>query len=173
MIPATARGLLFSLCSKRMRMKEQLLETWQINNNMNLLLIDNITDAGMQKTLSTRGGRTVYMQLVHMHNVRLQWLEVCAPAIFKKYPALPKDAAFHRKNLRDALQGSAEGIKELISESWDNGGKVKNFKKGIIPMIGYLVSHDSHHRGNMILTLKQTGEKIPEALKRGLWEWGK
>ena len=153
-------------------MKEQLLEAWQINNNMNLMLIDNITDAGMQKTLSPRG-RTVYMQLIHVHNVRIQWLEVCAPAIFKKHPALPKDAVFNRKNLRNAFQDSAEGIKELISESWDNGGKVKSFKKGIIPMIGYFISHDSHHRGNILLTLKQTGEKVTDALKWGLWEWGK
>jgi len=153
-------------------MKEQLLEAWQINNNMNLLLIDNITDTGMQKTLSPRG-RTVYMQLTHVHNVRIQWLEVCAPAIFKKHPSLPKDVAFNRKNLQNAFQDSAEGIKELISESWDNGGKVRSFKKGIIPMIGYFISHDSHHRGNILLTLKQTGEKVPDALKWGLWEWGK
>jgi len=153
-------------------MKEQLLEAWQINNNMDLLLIDNITDAGMEKTLSPRG-RTVYLQLVHMHNVRIQWLEVCAPAIFKKHPALPKDAVANRKNLRSAFIDSADGIKELIAESWANGGKVKSFKKGIIPMIGYLISHDSHHRGNIMLTLKQTGEELPDALKWGLWEWGK
>src|SRR5689334_3191218 len=103
-------------------MKEQLLEAWQINNNMNLLLIDNITDAGMQKTLSTRGGRTVHMQLAHMHNVRIQWLETSAPSIFKKHPPLSKDAVFNRKNLRAALLDSGEGIKELISESWDKGG---------------------------------------------------
>ena len=154
-------------------MKEQLLEAWQINNNMNLLLVDNITDAGMQKTLSTRGGRTAYMQLAHMHNVRIQWLESSAPALFKKHAALSKDVTFNRKNLRNAFLDSAEGIKELISESWDNGGKVKSFKKGIIPMIAYFISHDSHHRGNIILTLKQTGEKVPDALKWGLWEWGK
>jgi uncharacterized damage-inducible protein DinB len=154
-------------------MKEQLLEAWQINNNMNLLMIDNITDAAMQKTLSIRGGRTVYTQLAHMHNVRVQWLEVCAPAIFKKHPALSKDETANRKNLRNALVDSGEGIKQLIAESWDNGGKVKSFKKGIIPMIAYFISHDSHHRGNIMLTLKQTGEKVPDALKWGLWEWGK
>jgi len=153
-------------------MKEQLLEAWQINNTMNLLLIDNISDGGMEKTLSPRG-RTVYTQLVHVHNVRIQWLEVCAPAIFKKHPALAKDVAFNRKNLRNAFIDSANGISQLIAESWDNGGKVKSFKKGIIPMIGYFISHDSHHRGNIMLTLKQSGEKLPDVLKWGLWEWGK
>jgi uncharacterized damage-inducible protein DinB len=154
-------------------MKEQLSEAWQINNRMNLLLMDNIPDAGMQKTLSTRGGRTVYQQLVHLHNVRINWLEVCAPDIFKKHAAIKKETLFNRKSLYRAFEDSASGIEELITRSWNDGGKVKNFKKGIIPMIAYFISHESHHRGNIILTLKQTGEKIPDAVKWGLWEWGK
>ena len=154
-------------------MKEQLTDAWRINNSMNLLLMDNITDAGMQKTLSTRGGRTVYLQLVHMHNVRLQWLEVCAIDIFKKHSVLDKEASFNRKALRKAFEDSALGIEELILRSWEDGGKVKSFKKGIIPMIAYFISHESHHRGNILLTLKQTGEKVPDTVKWGLWEWGK
>ena len=154
-------------------MKEQLLETWRINNSMNLLLMDNITDAGMGKTLNTRGGRTVYLQLVHLHNVRISWLEVCAPDIFKKYSAIKKETAFNRKTLRKAFEDSAKGIEELFSRSWEDGGKIKNFKKGLFAMEGYLISHESHHRGNIMLTLKQTGEKIPDSVKWGLWEWGK
>src|SRR4026208_943307 len=103
-------------------MKEQLLETWNIHHRMNLLLVDNISDAGMQKTLSTRAGRTIYQQWVHIHNVRMQWLEVCAKEIFKRYPALDKEAAFDRKKLVQALTGSAKGVEELLSLGWDNDG---------------------------------------------------
>ena len=161
-------------------MKEQLLDTWQINNRMNLLLMDHITDTGMQKSLSTRGGRTVYLQWVHVHNVRMQWLEVCAKDIFKKHKVIParlshsggdKEAAFDRKGLRKAFEDSARGIEELLARGWDDGGKVKGFKRGVIPMLGYFISHESHHRGNILLTLKQSGEKIPDAVKWGLWEW--
>ncbi|MBL7746891.1 MAG: hypothetical protein JNM19_05650 [Chitinophagaceae bacterium] len=154
-------------------MKEQLREAWRIHHQMNNLLINNTTDAGMQKTLSTRGGRTVYQQWVHIHNVRMQWLEICAKDIFKKYKALGKEAPFNRKDLQKALNDSANGIEELLSLSADNDGKVKGFKKGAIPLLGYFISHESHHRGNILLTLKQSGEKIPDAVKWGLWEWGK
>lgn len=154
-------------------MKDQLLEAWRTHHQMNLLLIDNITDAGMQKTLSTRGGRTIYQQLVHIHNVRMQWLEICAKDIHKKYKVLDKEAPFNRKELRKALDGSANGIEELLSRGWDDGGKIKGFKKGVIPMLGYFISHESHHRGNILVTLKQCGEKIPDNVKWGLWEWGK
>lgn len=154
-------------------MKEQLTEAWQINNRMNLLLMENTSDAGMERTLSIRGGRTIYQQWVHVHNVRLTWLEVCAVHIFKKYTVIDKESPFNRKNLYKSFGDSAKGIHELIERSWEDGGKLKGFKKGLIPFIGYLISHESHHRGNIVLTLKQSGEKIPDAVKWGLWEWGK
>ena len=154
-------------------MKEQLIEAWHIHNRMNLLLIDNTSDDGMQKTLSTRGGRTVYLQLVHVHNVRMTWLEVVAKDIFSKHKSLDKETKYDKKAVRKALEDSAKGIEEFINRSWDDGGKVKGFKTGLIPMIAYLISHESHHRGSIMLTLKQTGEKLPDTLKWGLWEWGK
>jgi uncharacterized damage-inducible protein DinB len=154
-------------------MKDQLLNTWHINNRMNLLLIDNITDTGMTKTLSTRSGRNVYQQLAHVHDVRINWMEISAKDISKKYSALGKDTEFNRKLLRKAFEDAAKGIEELLDRGWEDGGKVKSFKTGVIPMLGYFISHESHHRGNIILTLKQSGERIPDTIKWGLWEWGK
>ena len=140
---------------------------------MNLLLINNITDAGMQKTLSIRSGRTIFQQWIHIHNVRMQWLEVSAKDIFLKYMVMNKEMPVDRKALLNGLEESFTGIRSLLSRSWDDGGKVKGFKKGVISFLGYFISHESHHRGNMILTLKQSGEKIPDSVKWGLWEWGK
>jgi len=154
-------------------MKEQLLEAWRINNRMNLLFIDTLTDDDMQKTLSTRGGRTVYQQLLHVHNVRLGWIEVAAKDIFSKCKLLDKDAPYDKRRLRKSFEESSKAIEELINRSWDERGKVKGFKKGLIPMIGYFIAHEGHHRGHAILTLKQTGAKIPDTLKWGLWEWNK
>ena len=154
-------------------MKEQLFEAWRIHNRMNFLLIDTITDEGMQKTLSSRGGRTVYLQLVHIHNVRLSWFEIIDESISSKYEKLDKETAYDRKILKKALEDSSKGIEELINKSWDAGGKVKSFKAGLIPFIAYLISHESHQRGNILLTLKQSGIKLSETLKWGLWEWAK
>src|SRR6266542_3149891 len=100
-------------------MKEQLIEAWRINNRMNLLLIDNVNDEGMQKTLSTRGGRTVYLQLVHVHNVRLGWIEVAAKDIFKKYKTLDKEAAYDKRVLRRSFEESGKAVEEFIEHSWD------------------------------------------------------
>ncbi len=154
-------------------MLEQLLKTWSINENMLELLINNISDTGFEKTLSTRGGRTIAQQLIHIHNVRMQWLEICSKDIHKKFKVLEKDKPTSKKELIRSFKDSSKGIAELFEISWNNNGVVKGFKGGVIPMLGYFISHESHHRGTILLTLKQTGEKIPEAVKWGLWEWSK
>ena len=127
-------------------MKEQLIDAWQINNRMNLLFIDTIDDEGMQKTLGPRRGRTVYLQLVHVHNVRMGWIEVAAKDIFKKYKQLDKEAPYDKKHLRKSFEQSGRSVEELIDRSWNDGGKVRGFKKGLIPMISYLIAHEAHHR---------------------------
>ena len=154
-------------------MKQQLIEAWRINNRMNLLFIDKVDDDGMQKSMSKRGGRTVYLQLLHVHNVRLGWIEVAAKDIFKKYKLLDKDAPYDKKLLRKSFEESSKAVEELIERSWSEEGKVKGFKKGLIPMIAYFLAHEGHHRGHAMLTLKQTGFRLPDSLKWGLWEWNR
>lgn len=153
-------------------MKQQLLDTWRINQRMNLLLLDNISEAGFAATQTVRG-RTIFQQWIHIHNVRVQWIQICAPCLSEKCLVLDKNMPFDKKNLRDSLELSAECIATLLSDSWENGGNISGFKKGVIPFLGYFISHESHHRGNMLLTLKLAGEKIPDAARWGLWDWGK
>src|SRR5689334_4134145 len=100
---------------------------------MQLLLIDNITNEGMQCTISTRGGRTVYQQFVHVHNVRLGWLEHVGKEIWKKYSLLDKEKPFNRKTLRKAFEDSGKAIEELIELSSGNNFRLKGFKNGLVP----------------------------------------
>jgi uncharacterized damage-inducible protein DinB len=154
-------------------MKEQLHEAWRTNNKIDLLFIELIDETDMNKTLSARGGRTVYEQLVHMHNVRMQWLDIAAKEVAKKYTPLSKNGPPNKELLFESFEESGKGIEALIDKSWEKGGKVSSFKKGLIPFISYLIAHEGHHRGNILLTLKQSGVKIPDELKWGIWDWNK
>jgi len=75
--------------------------------------------------------------------------------------------------LKDCHTVSAERIGKVLEEGIKKNGEIKGFKRGVVTLLGYFISHEGHHRGNILLTLKNCGYKIPDALKYGIWDWNK
>ncbi len=61
----------------------------------------------------------------------------------------------------------------MLTAGIENGGNVKGFKRGVVPLLGSFIHHEAHHRGNILLTLKLCKFKLPNELKYGIWEWNK
>ncbi len=152
----------------------QLLEAWRTNNRITYLLIERISDEGMLSTLSKRGGRSVALQFAHLHNVRVWQLEKRAPDLaagLYKFPAKeqPERAAL-LENLRESEARVAEFFEQCVAADPD-GPKRRGFKKGVIAHLAYFVSHESHHRGNILLTLKQSGHNPDKKTRYAIWDW--
>lgn len=152
---------------------EQILDTWRIHQRITLFLIEHLPDDALKATLSTRGGRDIARQLAHMHNVRAARLES-----FAKKQGLPlvqfdKDESPDKERLLEAFFQSGAAMEKYIANALEQEGKVSNFQRGVAPMIGYYISHEAHHRGHLLLTMKQSGHKIPDELRWGIWEWNK
>jgi len=151
--------------------EKQFLETWEIHNRINLYLLDAVEPAALV-SLSASKGRTVGEQFAHVHNVRLMWLKSAAPELLAGLMKIEKEQAVDNKLLRKCLAESGATIKSLLSKSLRDGGKVKGFKPHVSAFLGYLVSHESHHRGQIILSLKQAGKPLDKKILYGIWEWG-
>src|SRR5262245_28101198 len=154
-----------------MTVEEQLIETWQIHNRINAYLLKSIPDAALPN-VSVSKGRSVGEQFAHMHNVRLMWLKAAAPDLMKGLEKVEKEQASDKNVLLGALEASGQAIEELLRKAIAEGGKVKGFKPRVVAFLGYMIAHESHHRGHIGLTLKQTGHPLDKKVAFGLWEWG-
>ncbi len=152
-------------------MTNQILDTWQINNRVNLMLLDAISDEGLQCTLSKRGGRNVALQFAHIHNNRIYRLEKYAKDLLVNQSRIDISQPVTRQLLKKKLADSEAAYIEWFNRSIEDDGKVKGFKRGAIVMLGYFISHEAHHRGNILLTLKQSGHSVPKEIRDGIWAW--
>ena len=150
-------------------MQDPLIDTWNIHDRINQYLLEAVPEKALDSNLLRN--RTVYQLFAHIHNVRLMWLKAAAPELLDGLAKLEGKTGT-KGVLAKALELSGQAIASLLGQSVAAGGKVKGFKPHATAFLGYLISHESHHRGQIGWTLKGTGHPLDQKTAFGLWEWG-
>lgn len=150
---------------------EELLEAWRTNHRINRMLLDAISDAGLRCTLSTRGGRDVARQLAHLHDVRVWHLQKRARDLAEGLDTFASKVSPERSELEAALDASADAVGTFLVDVLGGVPKRRGFRKGIFTTLSYFVAHEAHHRGSILLTLKQRGHMPPREVTMGIWGW--
>ncbi len=152
-------------------MRNRLLDAWRTNNRINLYLIDRIDVAGMKCTLSKRGGRDVARQFAHMHNVRIWQLEHRAKDLGEGLSKFETKVSPGKKELKKALSASCTAVERFLTDVLSGEPKRRGFKKGIFTTLAYFVAHESHHRGIILVTLKESGHALAKNARDNMWGW--
>jgi len=97
-----------------------------------------------------------------MIKVRQQWLKTIKPV--QKLASLESDA-----DILASMDASSAAIMNLI-ELEQSGEKITG-TKSMMRLVSYLISHESHHRGQILLTLKLNAVKINRNDQYALWKW--
>ena len=155
------------------KIEKQIIETWRLHNRVNIFFIENIPDEALKATLSKRGGRDIARQIAHIHNVRVWRLEAFSKKLKIKLTEFEKGESPDKQRLINALNQSGEVMEKYIEFCITNDGDVSNFSLGVVPMLSYYITHEAHHRGSILLTMKQSGYKLTDELKWGIWDWKK
>jgi uncharacterized damage-inducible protein DinB len=151
--------------------RKSLLETFAINEKANQLLLRHLPDAAWQAPPPSGKGRSIGSMAAHIHNVRLMWLSAANKT--GKHPAKLDPDKATRAQVQASLKASADAIHALLDKALnDPAGKVPNFKPDVVAFVGYLIAHDSHHRGQIAMLARQVGHPLPPQTGFALWEWG-
>lgn len=148
-------------------LKAGLLSSLATSNRITCYLIENIpADAWFAKPPEGKG-RSIAAIAVHIHNVRRMWLKAVGSAAI---PEKLEENATAKETLK-ALGQSQDALASVIAGSLDSG-YVKGFKPDAAGFIGYLISHDAHHRGQISSLARRLGHPITQSVMFGMWEWG-
>ncbi len=128
---------------------KRFLDTWDINNRINVLLLDSFTDENFRKALSANRASNLLEQFVHMHNTRLLWLEENEPSLASGLVRL-KDRGLEKEMLKEALDKTADAIKDLIRKTMREG-KVRNFRTPYEFLV-FMISHEAQCRNKIVMT---------------------
>lgn len=147
---------------------KELIETWKIHSNINLYLLSAIEEEHLMD-ISHSKGRNVGEQFAHIHNVRLMWLKAANPDLLKGQNKVEKEI-ITKQLLIAELTNSTTAISSLLQNGFEEG-RIKGFKPHPTAFLAYIISHESHHRGQIMLSLKQSGHSVSKKIQYGLWEW--
>lgn len=151
-------------------MSTEIIDTWHIHNRINLYLLDALQEEHLTD-LSASRGRNVGEQFAHVHNVRLMWIKASLPELLEGLVKLEKGNLLTINILKESIMQSGDAVASLLDRGFKDG-RIKGFKPHPAAFLGYLISHESHHRGQIMLSLKQSGHPVDKKVQFGIWEWG-
>jgi uncharacterized damage-inducible protein DinB len=161
------------------RVYQPAVRMFAVNDRMNQVLIQHL-DAAAWRAKPPGKVRGIAAIFSHMHNVRVKWVRLTAPHL--GLPALLNRAHCTPEQARAGLAESAARCGEMLAEALGDGaaqgmqfrrdGWAPAFPAGV-EMLCYMLAHEAHHRGQVLLLTHQMGFPLPSAVADGIWNWEK
>ena len=154
----------------------EVLASWRVHDRINLDLLAALPPRGLTAISLESRGRDVGHIFGHMHTVRVAWLRHNSAPGAARLPVFRKGSRPSRAGLRSALKASGKAVEQLLARGLAGEHRIKMFRGSPVRWMSYLISHESHHRGQILIALRQSRMRLPDSIAiQRLWQswyWG-
>jgi uncharacterized damage-inducible protein DinB len=159
---------------------DALVAAWRTNGRVTAYLFENLPTELWPMAVPGMPRRSVRTIAGHIHNARCMWTKMLGQRHGVRVPKRVSLRTVTREELLPALQLSGQGIVDLLELGISRGGRIPasgvpwlNLPVDVGHVLAYLVAHEGHHRGQVVLLARQLGRRLPGEITSGLWLWSK
>ena len=155
----------------RLDVAAALLKAYAANARINQYLVEQLDAAVWRAPSPLPRGRTIAAQFAHIHNCGLRYLERTAPGV-----TVPGELDRFRVTQRQAaraLGAKRKAVLAIVGAVLEENGRIIGFSGDAARYLTYYMTHDAHHRGQVLLQARLLGYPISQKTMIGMWAWHK